>query len=136
MFTIDFKNKRAVVSGGGRGIGLGITEALAAGMSSFQGHRSQGSCSSAGADVVITYISKDPSELAKSLSEKYGVNIHVYKCPGENSSVVNEVVEAVSKEVGEVDYVVANAGLYRNPLARCRELILGQGSVYGKNVSI
>ena len=31
MFTIDFKNKLAFVSGGGRGIGLAITEALAAG---------------------------------------------------------------------------------------------------------
>ena len=64
----------------------------------------------AGANVAITYVSKDPSELAESLGKKYGVKIYVYKCPGENSSVVDQVVESISKEVGEVDFVVANAG--------------------------
>jgi len=47
----------------------------------------------------------------KPISEKYGVPIHVYRCPGEESKVVDEVVEKASKEIGEIDIVVVNAGV-------------------------
>ncbi|ORX39336.1 hypothetical protein BD324DRAFT_619289 [Kockovaella imperatae] len=95
MISIDFRSKTAIVTGGGRGIGLGITEALAG----------------AGANVIITYTSTDPTELAQTLGAKYGVKIHVYRCRAEDSTQVNEMVERISKEIGEVDFVIANAGV-------------------------
>ena len=64
----------------------------------------------AGATLVITYTSKDPSQIGRSLEEKYKVKIHIYKCTAEDSAQVDDMVERVSKEVGEVDYVIANAG--------------------------
>ena len=65
----------------------------------------------AGATIIVTYTSKDASDAVKPISEKYGVPIHVYRCPGEESKVVDEVVEKASKEVGEIDVVVVNAGV-------------------------
>ena len=62
----------------------------------------------------MTYTSKDPTEVVKKVSEEYSVPIHVYYCPGENTKRVNEVIELVSKEVGEVDVVIANAGELSN----------------------
>lgn len=64
----------------------------------------------AGATIIVTYTSKDATDAVKPISEKYGVPIHVYRCPGEESKVVDEVVEKASKEVGEIDVVVVNAG--------------------------
>jgi NADP-dependent 3-hydroxy acid dehydrogenase YdfG len=58
----------------------------------------------------VTYTSKDATDAVKPISEKYSVPIHVYRCPGEESKVVDEVVEKASKEVGEIDIVVVNAG--------------------------
>ena len=60
--------------------------------------------------MVITYTSKDPKDVAKVLEDKYKVPIHVYKCTGEDSAQVDDMVEGVAKQVGEVDYVIANAG--------------------------
>lgn len=84
-----------LTSGGGRGIGLAITRAFAEG----------------GATVVITYNSSDPSSTAASVSKEFGVPIHVYHCPGEKSDIVDDVVEKVAKDVGEIDIVIANAGV-------------------------
>ena len=81
--------------GGGRGIGLAITRAFA----------------EAGATVIITYTSKDPSEIAKSVSEEFKTPVHSYYCPGEKSEIVNQVVDKIAKEIGEVDVIVANAGV-------------------------
>ena len=69
----------------------------------------------------------------KPISEKYGVPIHVYRCPGEESKVVDEVVEKASKEVGEIDIVVVNAGmsLLCAPWQRANE----QVSRCGKTIS-
>lgn len=47
----------------------------------------------------------------KRLGEEHNVAIHSYHCPGEQSDIVNAVVETVAKEVGEVDLVIANAGV-------------------------
>ncbi|RSH82080.1 uncharacterized protein EHS24_008284 [Apiotrichum porosum] len=91
----DLHGKIALVTGGGRGIGLAITRALA----------------QAGATVIITYTAKDPTAVATAISQEFGVPVHVYYCPGEKSEVVNLVFEQASAEVGEVDLVIANAGV-------------------------
>ncbi|WRT67710.1 uncharacterized protein IL334_004682 [Kwoniella shivajii] len=95
MISIDFKGKVALVTGGGRGIGLAITRALA----------------EAGATVVITYTSKDPSSVAESVSKEFKSPVHVYHCPAEDSSRNNELIQKISQDVGEIDYVIANAGV-------------------------
>ncbi|WWC61618.1 uncharacterized protein I303_104202 [Kwoniella dejecticola CBS 10117] len=93
--SIDYTGKIVFITGGGRGIGLAITAAFA----------------KAGATVIVTYTSKDPKDVVKKISDEHGVPIHVYYCPGEDTARVNEVIELASKEVGEVDVVVPNAGV-------------------------
>lgn len=95
MFSIDYSGKIVFITGGGRGIGFALTEAFA----------------EAGATVVITYNSRDPSEHIRAVSKKFGVPIHVYYCPAEESKRIDEVIELASREVGEVDIVIANAGM-------------------------
>jgi sorbose reductase len=60
--------------------------------------------------VIITYTSKDASPVAQEVSKQYGVGVHAYRCPGEDSKAVDEFVEKASQEIGEIDVVVANAG--------------------------
>ncbi|OCF76349.1 2,4-dienoyl-CoA reductase [Kwoniella mangroviensis CBS 8886] len=93
--TLDYHSKIVFITGGGRGIGLAITTAFAR----------------AGATIIITYTSKNPQEVVKKLTEEHKVPIHVYHCPGEDTTRVNKVIDLASKEVGEVDIVVPNAGV-------------------------
>ncbi|WVR06283.1 hypothetical protein IAU60_003313 [Kwoniella sp. DSM 27419] len=95
MISIDFKGKIVLVTGGGRGIGQAITRAFA----------------EAGATVVITYTSSDPTSTAEAISKEFGVAVHVYKCAAEDSEKTNEMIDQIAKDVGEIDVVVANAGV-------------------------
>lgn len=67
--------------------------------------------STAGATLVITYTSTDPSSIVQSISEEFSVPVHAYKCAAQDSAQVNELVANVQKDVGEVDVVICNAGL-------------------------
>lgn len=93
--SLDYKSKIAFVSGGGRGIGLAITRALAG----------------VGATVVITWTSRDPSAEAAQITADTGSKVHAYRCAAEDSAQVDALVERVAAEVGQVDLVVANAGV-------------------------
>ncbi|ODN77310.1 cytoplasmic protein [Cryptococcus wingfieldii CBS 7118] len=94
--TIDFSNKLVLITGGGRGIGLAISTALA----------------QAGADLAITYTSTDASPVADKLSNEYGVTVKAFKCEVTESEEVDRVVGEVGKVFGkEVDIGVANAGV-------------------------
>lgn len=94
--TLDFTGKLMLVTGGGRGIGLAISKALA----------------EAGADVAISYTSKDATPVAKELSDKYGKKIRAFKCEVTKSNEVDALVEQVRKEYNrEIDICVANAGI-------------------------
>ncbi|AFR99088.1 cytoplasmic protein [Cryptococcus neoformans C23] len=94
--TLDFTGKLVLVTGGGRGIGLAISKALA----------------EAGADVAISYTSKDATPVAKELSDKHGTKVRAFKCEITKSSEVDALVEEVKKEYGkDVDIGVANAGI-------------------------
>lgn len=93
--TLGFTGKLMLVTGGGRGIGLAISKALA----------------EAGADVAISYTSKDATPVAKELSDKYGKKIRAFKCEVTKSNEVDALVEQVRKEYNrEIDICVANAG--------------------------
>ncbi|WVQ96748.1 hypothetical protein IAU59_003855 [Kwoniella sp. CBS 9459] len=95
MISIDLKGKVVLVTGGGRGIGLAITRSFA----------------EAGATLAITYTSTDPSSTAKDISREFNVPVHVYHCDAEDSKRTDEMIEQISKDVGEIDIVVANAGV-------------------------
>jgi len=93
--TLDYSGKLVVITGGGRGIGLAITTALAKG----------------GADVAITYTSADASEVAAKLSKEHGVTVRAYKCEVTSSAQVDAMLAAVEKDFGKkADIGVANAG--------------------------
>jgi hypothetical protein len=65
----------------------------------------------AGADVAITYTSKDSSELAQQLSKEFSVTVRAYKCDTANSSEVDQSVQDIKREFGkDVDIAICNAG--------------------------
>lgn len=94
--SIDFTGKLVLVTGGGRGIGLAITEAIA----------------EAGADVAITYTSTDATEKAESISKKFNVKVKAFKCNVNSSKEIDATVEEVQKVYGkEIDIGINNAGI-------------------------
>ncbi|GAA6044089.1 hypothetical protein JCM8097_000204 [Rhodosporidiobolus ruineniae] len=95
-FTIDFEKKVVVVTGGNRGLGVGITEALA----------------QANASVAIIYNSaKDAEEVASKLSQKWNQTIKAYQANVGDAARVKEVFGQIEKEMGEIHGVVANSGI-------------------------
>ncbi|KAH8084210.1 hypothetical protein HD553DRAFT_43800 [Filobasidium floriforme] len=94
--SIDFSGKLVLITGGGRGIGLAITEALA----------------EAGADIAITYTSTDATPVASQLSSKHGVTVKAFKCNVDSSAEIDKLVGDVQEAFGrEVDIGVNNAGI-------------------------
>ncbi len=64
-----------------------------------------------GADLAITYTSKDCTELATSLSEEFKVTVKAFKCEVSKSAEIDKMVEEVEKAFGkQVDIGIANAG--------------------------
>lgn len=86
------KGKVALITGGTKGIGLGIAQAL----------------QEQGVHVCITSRSKEAAEsAARALSEKaLGLEADV-----RSMISMQRAVETVLKEFGQLDYVIANAGL-------------------------
>ncbi|KAF8311339.1 NADP-dependent mannitol dehydrogenase [Clavulina sp. PMI_390] len=95
-FTIDFKGKTVIVTGGNRGIGEAITRGVA----------------EAGANVAIVYRSaKDAEEVAAKLAKEYGVTIKAYQADVSDTAKVNEVFKVIDDEMGPIAGLVANAGV-------------------------
>lgn len=95
-FTVDFEKKVVVVTGGNRGLGAGITEALA----------------QANATVAMIYNSaKDAEEVADKLSKKWSQTIKAYQCNVSDAARVAEVFAQIEKELGPIESVVANSGI-------------------------
>lgn len=95
-FTIDFKGKTVIVTGGNRGIGEAITRGVA----------------EAGANVAIVYRSaKDAEEVAAKLAKEYGVKIQAYKCDVSDGPLVTKTFKQIDDEMGPVTGLVANAGV-------------------------
>ena len=90
------KGKVAFITGGSKGIGYGIAESLA----------------QEGVHCILTSrTQKSADEAAKEISKKYNV-----KCIGIEANVrsyeaVQNSVDKVLKKFGQIDYVIANAGL-------------------------
>lgn len=95
------KGKKAIITGGVRGIGLGIAEEF---------------CKN-GADVMITYRGND--EAAKAAAEKlaqYGTKVIVSKGDVADEAYAAAAVDKAVEELGGVDILVNNAGITNDKL--------------------
>lgn len=94
-----FKNRTALVTGGGRGIGAAIVMRLA----------------EEGANVAINYTSPSSFERANALKEKVEEQFHiqamVVKANVGIKAEVDQMIDEVEKELGSVDILVNNAGI-------------------------
>lgn len=89
-------NKRALVTGGSRGIGAAIVKRLAAD----------------GADVALTYVSKpDQAEQTVAAVRQLGVKAIAIQADGADAAAVVSAVERTVAELGGIDILVNNAGI-------------------------
>ncbi|KAL8281068.1 hypothetical protein RQP46_006426 [Phenoliferia psychrophenolica] len=85
--TIDLKGKLVLVTGAGRGIGVSIAKGIAEDNST------------------------PADELAKEIAAEYGVRCRAFKMPAGDSALVDAAVKKITAELGEIDCVIANAGV-------------------------
>ena len=96
------KNKTALITGGGRGIGKAIAEAFA--------------CEGARVAVAARTL-EQVQQVAQELTEKYGVQTVARVCDVSDPASVHEMFEKVRAEFGgEVDILVNNAGVAESAL--------------------
>ena len=88
--------KRALVTGGSRGIGAAIVQRLAR----------------EGADVAFTYVSKpDAAQATVKAAQARGVKALALQADSGDASAVAAVVERAAKDLGGLDILVCNAGI-------------------------
>ena len=91
----DLSGKVALVTGGNRGIGLGMARALA----------------QAGADVAIWGTNEGANETAKKDIESFGVRAGAWKVDVSDEAAVVSAMDETVRSLGRVDTVIANAGI-------------------------
>jgi 3-oxoacyl-[acyl-carrier protein] reductase len=97
MLNIDLKGKRALVTGGSRGVGRSVALMLGR----------------AGADVGISYHSrKDAADEVVTELLKLGVNAWAYAAELGNVNQAEALFRFADREFGELDIFVGNAGLW------------------------
>lgn len=94
--TLSLQNKRALVTGGSRGIGAGIVKRLAR----------------EGADVALTYVSK-PEQAKETLkaAQAFGVKTLAIQADSGDVKAVLAAVERAVSELGGIDILVNSAGI-------------------------
>ena len=93
---IDLEGRVALVTGGGRDVGAGISKTLAA----------------AGAVVAVNYHgSKADAETVVAEIEKAGGRAKAYQADVSDAAVVNQLVANIKADFGGLDILVNNAGL-------------------------
>ena len=90
----DLKGRNALVTGGSRGLGLQMAEALG----------------EMGARVAITARKKDELDAAVSHLEKGGTTAKAYVCDIGRREAIAPVAEQILEDFGKVDILVNNAG--------------------------
>lgn len=93
---LGLKGKVAVVTGGSKGIGLGISQVLA----------------EEGANLVINYRSgpEDAEKAARQIMEDCGVEVITVQGDAGEQATVDKVFDAAMEKFGTVDILVNNAG--------------------------
>jgi 3-oxoacyl-[acyl-carrier protein] reductase len=92
----SLQNKRALVTGGSRGIGAAIVKRLARD----------------GAHVVLTYVSKpDQANETAKVAQGLGVRAIAIQADSANAETVAAAVERTVAELGGIDILVNNAGI-------------------------
>jgi 3-oxoacyl-[acyl-carrier protein] reductase len=95
------KDKKAIVTGGTRGIGKAIVLELA----------------SRGCDVVFTYQSSvDAAKTVENESEKYGVKIIGFQADASKFSEAEKTLNFTLEKIGGLDILVNNAGITKDNL--------------------
>jgi NAD(P)-dependent dehydrogenase (short-subunit alcohol dehydrogenase family) len=94
----DLKGRTAVVTGGGRGIGLACCQALA----------------EAGARVVIADLDPAVAETGRAELKKVGLAADAVQLDVTKSAEVAACADALNAKYGAVDILVANAGIARS----------------------
>lgn len=90
------KGKRALVTGGSRGIGAAIVKRLA----------------KEGADVALTFVSKpDEAQKVAEAAKSFGVRALAIQADASDADAVTKAVEQAAKEFGGLDILVNNAGV-------------------------
>jgi len=96
------EGKTALITGASRGIGKGIAEKFAAN----------------GANVAFTFASSVDSAkaLEAELSNTYGVKVKGYQSNAAVFQEANNLIETVTKDFGDIDILINNAGITRDNL--------------------
>ncbi|OQE09015.1 hypothetical protein PENFLA_c116G05532 [Penicillium flavigenum] len=96
MEAFSLKGKVAVITGGSRGIGLEISNALA----------------EAGANVAIIYhSSKDAEGIASQIGAAHGITAAAYKANVSDQKDIEAAIQQIARDFGKVDILVANSGI-------------------------
>ncbi len=95
MKEYDLKNKVAIVTGAGRGIGKGIALGLA----------------EAGADVIVAARTEEQIEQTASEIKEMGRNTLAVPTDVSNRAQVKNVVEKTISKFGRIDILVNNSGI-------------------------
>lgn len=90
------KDKIAFITGGSKGIGFGIAESLAK-----EGVHS----------ILTSRTQKNANQAAKAINDKYHVNCIGLEADVRDYDAVQNAVKKSIEEFGQIDYVIANAGL-------------------------
>ncbi|MCR8844584.1 3-ketoacyl-ACP reductase [Paenibacillus sp. SC116] len=93
---MEFKNKVALITGAGKGIGKAIAHALA----------------KEGTNLgLIARTSADLEKLQAELQEQYGIRVNIATADVANQESVDQAVAALVGELGQVDILINNAGI-------------------------
>ena len=105
---MDFNGQIAIVTGGTRGIGRGITEAFL----------------KKGATVIATYAGNDSAAMKmKEELSLYGDKLIVKKCDVRDESAVAELYKFVEDSFSKLDILVNNSGIRKDQLTATMSLI-------------
>jgi sorbose reductase len=94
MFSM--KGKVSIITGGSGGIGYEVARGLA----------------EAGSDIALWYYkATNTDKLAATLTRDFGVRAKAYQCDVAEYDQVKTSVDAVVKDFGKLDVMIANAGI-------------------------
>ncbi|KAK0556036.1 hypothetical protein OC846_001472 [Tilletia horrida] len=96
-YTIDLSGSTVIVTGGNRGIGYAMSEAVA----------------NAGANIAILYRSHPEAEKkAQQVADKFKVKVKAYKCDVGDAKQVKDVIGQIEGDLGTpIKGLMANAGV-------------------------